>query len=125
MPRLRANRLGWRAYLGSQLVPSADDLLWLRGFALLFEGSRRAVDAQVAEACRLLGGREDDGSIWDEVARRQAAGTRHRFESLDGLGDAVVRMAARVAYSSRGDGSAESPLVERLRRELDPQGVLL
>src|SRR5207302_10963208 len=58
---------GWRALLGAQLVPSAVDLLWPRAFAMLFEGSRRAVDIQVAEACRLLGGREDDGPIWAEI----------------------------------------------------------
>src|SRR5207244_1407636 len=93
--------LGVTVVLGDGLVANAVALLWPDGLALLFEGSRRAVDAQVADACRLLGGREDDGSIWAEVARRQQEGTRHRFESLDGLGNAIVRMGPRIAYSTR------------------------
>ena len=68
----------------------------------------------------------DDGSIWDEIARRQQAGTRRRFDSLDGLGDAVVRIGPRIVYSKRApDSSGPSALVERLRGELDPRGVLI
>jgi glycolate oxidase FAD binding subunit len=125
---------GWGAILRSQLVPSAVDLLWPEGFALLFEGSRRAVEAQVAEACRLLGGREEDGSVWGEIADRQAASAPFRvgrLEDLEAHEHAVVRMASRSAYGSERVPDCHSlepraaDLLARLRRELDPRGVLV
>jgi len=116
----------WRAILRSQLVPSAVDLLWPDGFALLFEGSARAVEAQVEAACELLGGREEDR--W-----RSAEGARVRLGRLEDVTryeQAVVRVAARVAYTPEEQVTdcylleGPSSLVDRLKAELDPAGIL-
>jgi len=124
--------------LGSQLQPSALDVLHPGGILVLFEGSPRAVEAQIATAQGLVGGVEVDFGAWDVSRRRQAAAiTRVRFnpglleKTLTELRDAVVRPAAGIAYS--GDdvpsnrllqGEIERLLIERIRRELDPNGVL-
>ncbi len=126
------------ALLRSQLQPSALDLLHPGGILVLFEGSPLAVEAQVAAARGLVGGGEVDAESWDASRRRQAAARgRVRFdpgrlgETLAELREAVVRPAAGVAYSrdavpsdSSSQGEAETLLVERIRRELDPNGVL-
>jgi FAD/FMN-containing dehydrogenase len=106
----------------SQLVPSALDLLWPGRLALLFEGSARAVRAQVEAARALLGG-EEDASVWDEVAARQlAAGGRVSFGRLEPFlaetDSAVVRVSALQAYVPEAVPVAPSPLVERIRLEL-------
>jgi glycolate oxidase FAD binding subunit len=119
----------------SQLDPSALDVLHPGRVAVLFEGGGRAVEAQVASARALVGGDEAGGVAWQESRRRQgAARGRVRFdpgrlaESLAALPEAVVRPAAGVAYvpqgptPSRSDGVAR--VVEAIRRELDPRGVL-
>lgn len=127
-----------RALLGSQLQPSALDVLHPGGILVLFEGSARAVAAQVAGAQGLVGGIEVDVGAWDVSRRRQATALqRIRFDpgllekTLDELRDAVVRPAAGVAYSADGmprnrllQGEIEQLLVERIRCELDPNGVL-
>ncbi len=127
-----------RALLGSQLQPSALDVLHPGGILVLFEGSARAVAAQVAAAQGLVGGIEVDVGAWDVSRRRQATALqRIRFDpgllekTLDELRDAVVRPAAGVAYSADGmprnrllQGEIEQLLVERIRCELDPNGVL-
>lgn len=127
-----------RALLGSQLQPSALDVLHPGGILVLFEGSARAVAAQVAAAQGLVGGIEVDLGAWDVSRRRQATALqRIRFDpgllekTLDELRDAVVRPAAGVAYSADGmprnrllQGEIEQLLVERIRCELDPNGVL-
>ena len=129
-----------RALLGSQLQPSALDVLHPGRVAVLFEGSERAVAAQVATAQRLTGGEESDASTWEEARRRQgAARGRLRFapgelaDALSDLGEAIVRPAAGVAYTapetpsdtvSQGASGGAELLVERIRRELDPRGVL-
>jgi glycolate oxidase FAD binding subunit len=120
----------------SQLQPSALDVLHPGGVLVLFEGSPAAVDAQVATARALVGGVEAGGDAWQTSRRRQGA-ARGRIrsdpgrlrETLAGLDEAVVRPAAGVAYTPSGSGpqSADrgiAPLVERIRRELDPNGVL-
>jgi glycolate dehydrogenase FAD-binding subunit len=124
-----------RALVASQLQPSALDLLHPGRVASLFEGSERAVTAQLATAQALVGGAESNGTVWEESRRRQAAARgRIRFApgdlstALEEIDEAVVRVSAGVAYVpsetvSRGDGSAAS-LVARIQRELDPQGVL-
>jgi glycolate oxidase FAD binding subunit len=125
--------------LASQLQPSALDVLHPGCVAVLFEGSERAVAAQLASAQALVGGSESDPAIWEESRSRQAAArARARFapgdlvDELEGIDEAVVRVAAGVAYvaqatpgdtGSRGDDGA-ALLVVRIRRELDPQGVL-
>jgi hypothetical protein len=102
---------------------------------VLFEGSPAAVDAQLTGARALVGGVEAGGDAWQTSRRRQgAARGRIRFdpgrlrETLAGLDEAVVRAAAGVAYTPsgsepQGDERANA-LVERIRRELDPNGVL-
>ena len=125
--------------MASQLQPSALDVLHPGRVAVLFEGSERAVSAQLASARALVGGDEADAAVWEESRRRQAAArARARFApgelaaALDGLDDAVVRVASGVAYVARALPGGTGPrgdegaalLVGRLRRELDPQGVL-
>jgi glycolate oxidase FAD binding subunit len=126
--------------LRSQLVPSALDILTSGTsqrrardvpetfqrregrLALLFEGSERGVEAQVAAARALVGG-EEDATVWDEIAARQlAAGGRIPFDRLDTLlastPDAVVRVSALNAYVPDAVPYEPSPLVERIRLEL-------
>jgi glycolate oxidase FAD binding subunit len=129
-----------QAVIRSQLVPSAVDILAFRAperhpkgtreagdtrqrLALLFEGSTRAVAAQV-EAARALVGGDEDPSVWDEVAARQlAAGGRVPFDRLDaflaGATDAVVRVSALNAYVPDAPAARPpSPLLERIAAEL-------
>jgi hypothetical protein len=120
----------------SQLQPSALDTLHPGGVLVLFEGSPAAVDAQLATARALVGGVEARGDAWETSRRRQgAARGRIRFDpgllaaTLAGLDEAVVRPAAGVAYTasdtvSQGVDDDALRLVERIRRELDPNGVL-
>jgi glycolate oxidase FAD binding subunit len=117
----------------STLAPSAVDLLWPGRFALLFEGGDRAVNEQLRSARELLGGSEDDGSVWVEVAERQGS-SRGRFSFAPGglaltlarLDAAIVR--AGVAYvpepvpDPRSDALLH--LTERVRAEFDPEQVL-
>jgi glycolate oxidase FAD binding subunit len=125
-----------RALLASQLQPSALDVLHPGGVLVLFEGSQRAVSAQVAAAQALVGGAEVDPTAWDESRRRQGESHgRLRFdpgrlaETLADLDQAVVRPAAGVAYTpghtvSQGPDPAVERLLERIRLAFDPNGVL-
>ena len=124
--------------LRSQLQPSALDVLHPGGILVLFEGSPRAVEAQIAAAQVMVGGVEVGAEAWDVSRGRQAvARARVRFdpgrlgETLAELGEAVVRPAAGVAYSVAdvpSDGLRQSEtaglLLGRIRHELDPRGVL-
>jgi glycolate oxidase FAD binding subunit len=130
------------ALLSSHLEPSALDVLHPGRIALLFEGAERAVAAQLERARSLVGGAEADPDVWDESRRRQAeAVTRVRFAPGDlprvlaELGAAIVRPGAGVAYAAgetprykllQGDGDAvaTAALVARIKRELDPRGIL-
>jgi glycolate oxidase FAD binding subunit len=136
------------ALLASQLQPSALDVLHPGRVAVLFEGSERAVAAQVATTEALVGGAEADASVWDESRERQgAAKGRVRFAPgelsriLETLSEAVLRPAAGVGYtrekstsddrlqafstaSSTADGLSLDRLVERIAAQLDPRGVL-
>jgi len=123
--------------LSSQLQPSALDVLHPGRVAVLFEGSERAVAAQLAGAQALVGGVENDDAVWKESQDRQhAAIGRMRFAPVDlvavlaTIDEAVIRVNAGVAYTATENpsnsllqGSPEQ-LVERLRHELDPRGVL-
>jgi glycolate oxidase FAD binding subunit len=125
--------------LASQLQPSALDILHPGRVAVLFEGSERAVGAQLAAARQLVGGSEEAMAVWDEARERQRAATgRVRFvpgrlrDALETLSDAVIRPSAGVAYTSEPGASVDqsqalpagtAALVERIRRELDPGGV--
>jgi glycolate oxidase FAD binding subunit len=124
-----------RAILRSPLAPSAVDVVWPGRLAVVFEGGARAVDEQLASARALVGGAEDDGSVWEEVASRQAASLGRLLyppgelaATLASLGEAVVRVGAGVAYVPHPVPDARDPaevaLAERVRAQLDPQGVL-
>jgi glycolate oxidase FAD binding subunit len=124
-----------RSLVRSQLQPSALDVLHPGRVLVLFEGSERGVEAQLAAARGLVGGVEDDAAVWEESRRRQGrARGRLRFdpgrlgEALDGLGEAVVRATAGVAYVPH---DVESDLPEPVRRlnaavkeRFDPHGIL-
>ena len=80
-------------------------------------------------------GDEADAAVWAESRDRQAAALgRVRFvpgeldNVLAGLGEAVVRPAAGVAYTAEGAdeaaSSATQALVDRIAAELDPRRVL-
>jgi glycolate dehydrogenase FAD-binding subunit len=128
------------ALLRSQLQPSALDVLHPGRVAVLFEGSERAVEAQLETARSLAGGAVSGREIWDESRGRQAqARSRVRFdpgnlaEALATMSEAVVRPAAGVAHltdvpgdtvSQDASRAARDALVERIARELDPHGVL-
>jgi glycolate dehydrogenase FAD-binding subunit len=128
-------------FLRSQLQPSALDVLHPGRVAALFEGSERAVSAQLDSATlALVGGSAGDGAVWEESRARQAAARgRLRFppgdlsRALADTTEAVVRASAGVAYtrepqpkdmSQSETADAHRRLVERIRRELDPRGVL-
>ena len=124
--------------LRSQLQPSALDVLHPGSILVLFEGSPRAVEAQIAAAQSMVGGVEVGADAWD-VSRRRQAGARGRVrfdpgrlgETLAELREAVVRPSAGVAYSADDvpsnsllQNGTERLLLERIRHELDPKGVL-
>jgi glycolate oxidase FAD binding subunit len=124
-----------QAILRAPLAASAVDLLWPGRLAVLFEGGRRGVDEQFQLAQGLVGGGEDDGSVWEEIGTRQeSSGGRVVFppgqlvETLAGLDAAVVRLAAGVAYVREPVADPRDPaevtLAERVRAQFDPQGVL-
>jgi glycolate oxidase FAD binding subunit len=95
----------WPALHRSHLVPSAVDVADGR-MHVLFEGSARAVDAQL----RALGGEEADP--WAELRTLQARlPGRARW---DGQAAPLVRPGPRVAYLEEAREPAWSPLAERV-----------
>jgi glycolate oxidase FAD binding subunit len=129
-----APRIVWQLQR-SQLQPSALDVLHPGRLAALFEGSERAVAAQISAARALVGGDEVGDAVWDESRARQA-GARGRVlfapgefaATLADLDEAVVRPASGVAYTRDPPGDTVSQgherLVEAIRAQLDPRGVL-
>jgi glycolate oxidase FAD binding subunit len=132
-----ADRL-WQLLHRSTLEPSAVDLLWRRGaarLAVLFEGSERAVAAQLEAAAELLGGGVAAEEIW-EVARgwQARAGGRISFapgglaQTLRSFREALVRPGVGVAFVMEPVADAPSAaaqrLTERIRRSFDPDGIL-
>ena len=125
-----------RKLLGSQLQPSALDVLHPGRVAVLFEGGAGAVAAQLDDARSLVGGIAADEAIWAEARARQAAAAgRRRFAPRDlpavlgSVPEAVVRPAAGVAYvpepvASSTTLDAERHLVASIKHVLDPAGVL-
>jgi glycolate oxidase FAD binding subunit len=124
-----------RAILRSPVEASAVDVVWPGLLAVLIEGSAGAVGEQFALAQALLGGVPDDGAVWDDAAARQeGAEGRLLFapgeleSTLAGLEQAVVRVSAGVAYVPEPvpdpRDPAELAVLERLRAEFDPAGVL-
>ena len=127
--------------LRSQLEPSALDILHPGRVVVLFEGSPRAVEAQLAAAHALVGGEAGDAAVWAESRRLQGeARGRIRFAPRDlratlaDLSGAVVRPAAGTAHTrheqprgSEPQGSGATALVglqERILRAFDPTGTL-
>jgi glycolate oxidase FAD binding subunit len=124
--------------LASHLQPSALDVLHPGRIAILFEGAERAVEAQLHAAQKLVGGTEADASVWDESRRRQAEAVgRVRFapgqlaDVLADLTETVVRPAAGVAYTPQPPSYELAPgeepaarLVQRIKEQLDPKGIL-
>jgi len=127
--------------LRSQLEPSALDVLHPGRVAVLFEGSERAVETQVAATRALVGGEEAGAEVWAEARERQgAARGRVRFDpgrlgqALADMSEAVIRPAAGVAYTLAENASGSEPqgpldsaresLEEQIRRAFDPNGVL-
>jgi glycolate oxidase FAD binding subunit len=95
----------WAELHRSQLVPSAVDVAGRRTY-VLFEGSWRSVDAQVAA----LEGKEVDP--WDDLRALQATlPGRVRWEGQEAP---LVRPGRRVAYVAEAKGPAWSPLAERV-----------
>jgi glycolate oxidase FAD binding subunit len=124
-----------RKLLHAPLELSALDIVWPGWVAVLIEGSRAAVDEQFEAAQGLVGGGEDFGSIWEEAEARQSrAEGRVLFApgelaaTLAAIDEAVVRVSAGVAHVRDAVPDPRDPvevaLVERVRAELDPDGVL-
>jgi glycolate oxidase FAD binding subunit len=123
------------ALLRSQLQPSALDVLHPGRVAMLFEGSERAVAAQVETARVLVGGAETDAAVWTESRERQGAALgRVRFaprdlaNTLSTMREAVARPAAGVAYVPHRTSDVLPAPARRLsaavKSALDPSGVL-
>jgi glycolate oxidase FAD binding subunit len=99
----------WSRLHRSQLVPSAVDIAAAR-MSVLFEGSERAVEAQV----RALGG--ELAEPWDKLRALQARlPGRVRW---DGGEAPLVRPGPRVAYVTEAREPEWSPLAQRIREVL-------
>jgi glycolate dehydrogenase FAD-binding subunit len=112
----------WPALHRSQLEPACVDLVGDR-LAIRFE---HAADEQLAAARDLVGGEEDDGAIWAEVAERQAAARGRARLARDTVSRAplVVRVRSQVAYVDHEVPHEWSALAEQIRAAFDPDGKL-
>ncbi len=117
---LVAETADWQALHRSQLVPSAVDLVEGHRLCVLFEGSERAVDAQLHAAERLLGPCAPVHNVWEEIRELQASLPGRA--QWDGQKAPLVRPGPRVAYVEHDASGAWPPLAERVRREFDPEG---
>jgi glycolate oxidase FAD binding subunit len=107
--RTIVTRADWQTLHRSQLVPSAVDVAVGR-MHVLFEGSQRAVDAQL----RALDGEEADP--WDDLRGLQASlPGRVRW---DGEPAPLVRPGPRVAYVAEAREPVWNPLAERVREAM-------
>ena len=124
-----------RRSLGSPLDPSAVDLLWPGRLLMLFEGSASAVEMQVNHAGREFGAMPVPLEAFAESRERQSVARGVVTFAPGALEqhllvheEAVVRVAAGVAYIPGPVAAAVNPgvelLTERIRREFDPAGVL-
>ena len=129
----------WQLVHRSALVPSAVDLFWNGSsgrLGLLFEGSERAVAAQLETASELIGGEEAGEEVWDDARAAQARlGGRISFPpgrlaaALATLPEALVRPGIGSAFvpeelGDKGDAGALA-LAERVRAAFDPAGTLV
>lgn len=123
------------ALRGSQLQPSAVDVLHPGRVAVLFEGREAGVAAQLEAAGALLGGARADDAVWAESRERQgralgrlAFAPRELRNVLSTLGEAVVRPGAGIAYVPHRVGGVPPPAARQVHRALearfDPAGVL-
>ena len=121
--------------LQSQLQPSALDVLHPGRVAILFEGSERAVAAQLDTAHALVEGAAADSTVWHDARGRQGSALgRLRFtprdlrNTLSTLREAIVRPTAGVAYVPHRVSDVLPVAVRRLnaavKTALDPAGVL-
>ena len=121
--------------LRSQLQPSALEVLHPGRVALLFEGSERAVTAQLAAGRALVGGDEAGDAVWEEARERQGAALgRLRFtpgdlrNTLSTLREAIVTPTAGIAYVPHRTSDVVPPaarhLTAAIKAALDPAGVL-
>ena len=119
--------------LGSQLQPSALDVLHPGRVAVLFEGGAGAVKAQLDDARTLVGGVAADETVWAESRARQAAAKgRCGFTPgelrtlLDSTSEAIVRPAPGVAYVpepvAAERSATERAVVSSIKHLLDPAG---
>ena len=107
--RTIVTRADWQTLHHSQLVPSAVDIAD-GAMHVLFEGSQRAVDAQL----RALEGEEADP--WADLRALQASlPGRVRW---DGAPAPLVRPGPRVAYVAESREAAWSSLAERVREAM-------
>jgi FAD/FMN-containing dehydrogenase len=122
-----------RELLWSGLVPSAADFLWPGFLAILLEGSKVGVEAQVQLGKRLLGAQVDD-SVWSVVAQRQEAAMSRVSVPLgeilsparSDLPEGLIRVGPTCfVYGDARRPSRWSPLAERVRAQFDPEGVLV
>jgi glycolate oxidase FAD binding subunit len=107
----------WQAVHRSQLEPSAVDILPPGRIAFLFEGPKEAVDAQAA----VCPGDPAGAEVWAESAERQAGAVRVPHAWQDCL---LARPGPAVAFVVSAPERAWSPLAERVRASLDPEGML-
>jgi glycolate oxidase FAD binding subunit len=123
------------ALRGSQLQPSALDVLHPGRVAVLFEGRETAVAAQLDAARALVGGVVAGNGVWDEARERQGRSLgRVRFAPADlrnllsTLDEAVVRPSAGIAHVPNRVGGVPGAAARRVHRalkeQLDPAGVL-
>jgi glycolate oxidase FAD binding subunit len=105
----------WQALHRSQLVPSAVDVAHGRMY-MLYEGSERAVAAQVDSAQSLLPACAPVHDPWEELRDLQASlPGRVRW---DGEEAPLVRPGRRVAYVGEEVAQPWSALAERVREAL-------
>jgi glycolate oxidase FAD binding subunit len=109
----------WSTVHRSQLTPSAVDLLPPGRLALLFEGARASVDAQVGH----VRGQTLDTAVWDESAAKQGNRRPVHFAWQTCL---LARPGVGLAWvEGEAPEAAWPPLAERVRAAFDPDGVLV
>ncbi|HZR93085.1 MAG TPA: FAD-binding oxidoreductase [Gaiellaceae bacterium] len=125
-----------RAIVRSSLEPSALDLTWPGcDLLVLFEGSARAVGAQLETARSLVGGADEQA--WGAVDDCRPLAAGRVPVTLGSIPDVLPRYERAVACVGAGVAHTVAPeppdprdpveiaLVERIRAAFDPAGVLV
>ena len=123
--------------LRSTLAPSAVDVHWPERLALLFEGSERAVAAQVATARELLGAEPaaDPDAVWHDAGARQLAACGRVSFAPGELAQLFAAHPSAIVRAGSGAAWVPDPVADsrsagvraleaRIKAQLDPQGVL-